>query len=106
MLAELQGWRGWLQTAFDLFICISESAFRVLVIMPTALVVGASRGIGKALATQLKQNGYDVIATARKPEDVTLDEGIKILQLDTTDEESVRRAAAQVGSLVSPSSCC
>lgn len=74
--------------------------------MPTALVVGASRGIGKALATQLKQNGYDVIATARKPEDVTLDEGIKILQLDTTDEESVRRAAAQVESLVSPSSCC
>lgn len=69
--------------------------------MPTALVVGASRGIGKELVRALKQDGYNVIATARKPEGITFEEGIKVLQLDTTDESSIKDAAAQVDSLVS-----
>lgn len=69
--------------------------------MPTALVVGASRGIGSALAKQLKQDGYDVIATARKPDGLSLGEGIEIIQLDTTDDESVKKAAGQIESLVS-----
>jgi NAD(P)-dependent dehydrogenase (short-subunit alcohol dehydrogenase family) len=37
--------------------------------MPTALVIGASRGIGLELVTQYLADGWRVIATARKPED-------------------------------------
>ena len=68
--------------------------------MPTALVVGASRGIGKELARQLKEDGYDTIAAVRKPEGVSFQEGIKVIQLDIADETSVKKAAAQIESLV------
>ena len=70
--------------------------------MPTALIVGASRGIGKELARQLKEDGYDTIAAVRKPEGMAFQEGVKVLQLDITDETSVKEAAAQVESLVGP----
>jgi NAD(P)-dependent dehydrogenase (short-subunit alcohol dehydrogenase family) len=35
--------------------------------MPTALIVGASRGIGRALAEEHLRRGWQVIATVRKP---------------------------------------
>jgi NAD(P)-dependent dehydrogenase (short-subunit alcohol dehydrogenase family) len=38
--------------------------------MPTALILGASRGIGHELARQYKADGWRVIATARKPADL------------------------------------
>ncbi|MFZ6649243.1 SDR family oxidoreductase [Undibacterium sp. TJN25] len=38
--------------------------------MPTALIIGASRGIGQELARQYRHAGWRVIATARKPEDL------------------------------------
>jgi len=38
--------------------------------MPVALVTGASRGIGKAIAVHLARGGFDVAVTAR-----TLNEG-------------------------------
>jgi NAD(P)-dependent dehydrogenase (short-subunit alcohol dehydrogenase family) len=34
--------------------------------MPTALIIGASRGIGNELARQYKIDGWRVIATARR----------------------------------------
>ena len=37
--------------------------------MPTALVTGASRGIGKAIAVNLARAGYDVAVTARSVEE-------------------------------------
>jgi NAD(P)-dependent dehydrogenase (short-subunit alcohol dehydrogenase family) len=37
--------------------------------MPTALIIGASRGIGLELVRQYRRDGWRVIATARKPED-------------------------------------
>lgn len=37
--------------------------------MPTALIIGASRGIGRELARQYKADGWRVIATARKLDD-------------------------------------
>ena len=41
--------------------------------MKTALVTGASRGIGKAIALELKHNGFNVLGTA------TSDKGVKDL---------------------------
>lgn len=38
--------------------------------MPTALIIGASRGIGHELARQYRRAGWRVIATARKTEDL------------------------------------
>jgi NAD(P)-dependent dehydrogenase (short-subunit alcohol dehydrogenase family) len=37
--------------------------------MPTALIIGASRGIGHELVRQYLADGWRVIATARKPDD-------------------------------------
>ncbi len=39
--------------------------------MKNALVTGASRGIGKAIATQLKKNGYNVFAPTHKELDLS-----------------------------------
>ena len=38
--------------------------------MPTALIIGASRGIGHELVRQYRLDGWRVIATARKPQDL------------------------------------
>ena len=40
----------------------------------TALITGASRGIGNAIARELKDNGYEVLGTA------TSDSGVKLIQ--------------------------
>ena len=37
---------------------------------PTALVTGASRGLGKAIAVALAQAGYDLAITAGTPEQI------------------------------------
>jgi len=57
--------------------------------MSTALIIGASRGIGHEIVRQYRQDGWRVIATARKPDDC---EALKQLgaeahQLDVTDVE-------------------
>jgi NAD(P)-dependent dehydrogenase (short-subunit alcohol dehydrogenase family) len=63
------------------------------------LITGAGRSIGAATASELTRSGHQVIATAR---DVSLLEGIDVsrrLQLDVTDERSVRAAIEQAGEL-------
>ena len=63
--------------------------------MPTVLIVGASRGIGHEMAAQYRQDGWRVIATARKQEDcdglVAL--GAEAHQLDVLDAESIAALA-------------
>jgi NAD(P)-dependent dehydrogenase (short-subunit alcohol dehydrogenase family) len=59
--------------------------------MPTALILGASRGIGLEMARQYKQDGWRVIATARRSEDVAklAQLGAEAHQLDVTSAESI-----------------
>ena len=59
--------------------------------MSTALIVGASRGIGHELVRQYRADGWRVIATARKPEDVAAlaQLGAEAHQLDVNNVEAI-----------------
>ena len=57
-----------------------------------ALVTGASSGIGKSTAEELRKNGFTVYAAARRPDrmkDIEKD-GIIPVSLDLTDDESIK----------------
>ncbi|NOS88995.1 MAG: SDR family oxidoreductase [Methylococcaceae bacterium] len=63
----------------------------------TILITGCSTGIGYETALALHHRGHQVIATARKPEDVARlsQAGLTALQLDLADSNSIRTAVAQ-----------
>jgi NAD(P)-dependent dehydrogenase (short-subunit alcohol dehydrogenase family) len=58
------------------------------------LITGCSSGIGLHVARQLHADGYQVIASARKPEDVVRlqQQGLIAIQLDVDDSDSIRKA--------------
>jgi NAD(P)-dependent dehydrogenase (short-subunit alcohol dehydrogenase family) len=62
----------------------------------TALVTGANRGLGRAIAAELLARGATVYAGARNPERVDLP-GAKPIALDITDSASVAAAADALG---------
>jgi len=62
----------------------------------TALVTGANRGLGRHLASQLRDRGARVYAAARNPGAVDLP-GVTPIGLDITDAASVAAAAAATG---------
>ena len=61
-----------------------------------ALVTGASSGIGKAIAQAFVAQGYIVYATARQPEALTDLQGVRPLQLDVTQEQSMVQAVQAI----------
>jgi NADP-dependent 3-hydroxy acid dehydrogenase YdfG len=63
-----------------------------------ALITGCSSGIGQATAQRLLSDGWNVYATARRPETLTDLEakGAKTLALDVTDEASMQAAVDAV----------
>jgi short-subunit dehydrogenase len=60
-----------------------------------ALVTGASSGIGKSTALALKQAGYRVFGTSRKPIPASSN-GITMLVCDVTDEASVQKMVGEL----------
>lgn len=63
----------------------------------TILITGASTGIGKATAKHFQAQGWNVVATMRKPEDgaelASLD-NLLVTRLDVTDPASIESAVA------------
>ncbi|MHA2253589.1 MAG: SDR family oxidoreductase [Candidatus Kariarchaeaceae archaeon] len=58
------------------------------------LITGASKGIGKATAEYLVENGYSVYGTARDPSKYNLD--FPVLALDVTDDNSVNECIKEI----------
>jgi NAD(P)-dependent dehydrogenase (short-subunit alcohol dehydrogenase family) len=65
--------------------------------MARALITGCSTGFGRAPAVELKKRGYEVVATARRPETIADIDADAHLALDVTDDESVTKAVAAAG---------
>ena len=64
----------------------------------TVFITGANRGIGLALARNFTEAGFNVIGTARKPENATAlkETGARVEQLDVTDQASVDAMAQRM----------
>lgn len=66
--------------------------------MRNVLVTGCSSGIGYCVAKGLRERGYNVFATARKPEDIQRleAEGFKVIPLELADSQSVKDCAYEL----------
>lgn len=64
---------------------------------PSVFITGASSGIGYYCAIALKNEGYNVVASCRRQEDVEhlRAEGIHCLQMDLADSDSIQRAVKE-----------
>lgn len=60
--------------------------------LKVALVTGASSGIGKAVAIELKQGGYTVFGASRSVTTGNNEEGIIQIRMDVNSEQSVKAA--------------
>lgn len=70
--------------------------------MPSVLVTGASRGIGRATVERLARAGWTVLAGVRQESDgaalvTALGDRVRFVTLDITDDAQVRDLAGQLG---------
>ena len=66
--------------------------------MKTAVITGANRGIGLALAEQLQQKGWDIIAVCRtESEEIENIASMVISGIDVTDQEQMHQVKAIIG---------
>lgn len=68
--------------------------------MPTVLVTGASRGIGKSIVSHLSAKGWEVIAGVRSQTNadaLAAQPGVTSVLLDVTDDEQVAALPGQLG---------
>ena len=63
------------------------------------LVTGAARAIGRATVEVLAARGHEVVATARDAELLAGLPAVQCLELDVSDDASVRAAVAAAGEL-------
>jgi NAD(P)-dependent dehydrogenase (short-subunit alcohol dehydrogenase family) len=66
--------------------------------MKTVLITGSSSGFGKATAQLFLDNGWNVIATMRRPQDGLFNASLnhlRVVRLDVTDAQSVRAAVSE-----------
>jgi NAD(P)-dependent dehydrogenase (short-subunit alcohol dehydrogenase family) len=70
--------------------------------MPTVLITGANRGIGLEFARQYSSDGWDVIATARHPDDADdlKQLNVRVEQLDMRDLDTVATFGSRIGESV------
>ena len=67
--------------------------------MTRALITGCSTGIGRATAVELTKRGYEVVATARRPEVLDDLDVAQRLALDVTADVSIKAAVAAAGEI-------
>ena len=66
--------------------------------MPTILITGGTRGIGRELANQYKNDGWTVMVTGRNPDgaDVNAD---RMLALDVASQSSIDALKTELGDM-------
>ena len=65
--------------------------------MPTALVTGGSRGVGRGVATALAEAGFTVYATGRTIASAALPRSVIRIACDHLNDADTARAFAQIG---------
>ena len=70
--------------------------------MPVALVTGASRGVGRGVATALADAGYTVFATGRSVAAAALPTPVVRIPCDHTKDDETDAAFARIASTSAP----